>query len=114
MEAHMPVVEIPGDRIVDSDTFHDVFAEVLGFPEFYGRNMNAWVDCLTYRDAPGDGMAAVNVDPGDVLALQVDGADALRRRCPDLYAALIEGSAFVNWRRIQAGERPILVLAFAT
>ena len=110
--ARMPIVEIPTDRIVDWESFHDVFSQALGFPEFYGRNMNAWVDCLTYRDAPGDGMAAVNVAPGDVLTLQVASAREFRERCPEQYAAFVECSAFVNWRRIEAGERPILAVSF--
>jgi hypothetical protein len=54
----MPVVEVPTDEITYWDTFHDVFAAVLGFPEFYRRNMNAWIDCLTYADED-DGMRSV-------------------------------------------------------
>ena len=46
-EPNPPVVRIDGDRIVDWDTFHNVFTEAFGFPGFYGRNMNAWIDCLT-------------------------------------------------------------------
>ncbi len=37
----MGVVTIDTRRITDWETFHDVFAEVFGFPEFYGRNMEA-------------------------------------------------------------------------
>jgi hypothetical protein len=32
----MPVVHIPASQISDWETFHDVFAEALGFPVFYG------------------------------------------------------------------------------
>ena len=46
----MPVIEVPASQINDWDTFHDTFAQTLGFPDFYGRNMNAWIDCLTYAD----------------------------------------------------------------
>ncbi len=37
-----PKVRIDTNRIVDWNSFHDVFAEAFGFPDFYGRNMNAW------------------------------------------------------------------------
>lgn len=37
----MTLVKLDTRRITDWDTFHDVFAEVFGFPGFYGRNMNA-------------------------------------------------------------------------
>lgn len=108
----MGIVQIQADRIADWETFHTVFAEALGFPSSYGRNMNAWVDCLAHRDAPGDGMANVNVEVGEVLTLRIEGVTAFRSRCPEQYAALIECSAFVNWRRIDRGEAPYLVLAF--
>jgi RNAse (barnase) inhibitor barstar len=37
-------------RIIDWDTFHAVSREAFGFPDFYGCNLNAWIDCLTYLD----------------------------------------------------------------
>jgi hypothetical protein len=107
----MPVIDIAVSRITDWQSFHDVFAGTLGFPDFYGRNMDAWIDCLTYRDED-DGMANVVVEQGDVLTLQLDEGRAFGARCPDLYASLIECAAFVNWRRIEVGERPILALSF--
>ena len=33
-------------------------------------------------------------------------------RCPGIYDALIECSAFVNWRKIDIGNEPVLLLAF--
>ena len=32
-------------KITDYETFHDVFAEIFGFPGFHGRNLDAWIDC---------------------------------------------------------------------
>lgn len=88
-----------------------MFASVLGFPDFYGRNMNAWIDCLTYADED-DGMRSFTVSPEDVLTLRLDDAGAFAARCPEQYDAVVECSAFVNWRRIEEGRRPILALAF--
>ena len=75
------------------------------------HNMDAWIDCLTYRDED-DGMASVVVPLGDVLTLQLDEGRTFGQRCPEQYAALIECGAFVNWRRIETGDRPILALSF--
>ena len=100
------------DRITDWETFHAVFAEVLGFPAFYGRNMDAWIDCLASADSAEDGMTAITAAPGDVLTLQLEAISGFAERCPEQYAALIECSAFVNWRRIQQGQRPILALSY--
>ena len=108
----MPIVDVPVTRITDWDSFHDAFAEVLGFPDFYGRNQAAFVDCLTSCDED-HGMTSVVVPPGDVLTLQFDEAGrSFAERCPEQYGALVEGVAFVNWRRIEAGDRPLVALSF--
>jgi hypothetical protein len=75
--------------IHDWDSLHDVFATTLGFFEFYGRNINALIDCLTYRDED-DGMASVTVESDDLLTLQFGAASAFARRCPDQYTALVQ------------------------
>jgi len=53
----MTVVRVDCDRITDWESFHSVFADVFGFPNFYGRNMNAWIDCMSYLDEPKAGIA---------------------------------------------------------
>ncbi len=108
----MTVVRLDCDRITDWASFHAVFAEVFGFPGFYGRNMNAWIDCMSYLDEPSAGMSTVGVPSGGVLTLQLDGVDEFAARCPEQYAALIECAGFVNWRRSEAGEGAMLALAF--
>ena len=105
----MPIVDVPMSQITDWDTFHDTCSATLGFPEFYGRNMNAWIDCLTYAD---DGMTALPIDPGDILTLQLQDCKPFRTRCPEIYQAIVEATAFVNHRRIDLGERPILALSY--
>jgi hypothetical protein len=52
------------------------------------------------------------VAEGDVLTLLLEEAKAFARRCPTQYNALVECSAAVNHIRIDAGQRPIVVLAF--
>jgi RNAse (barnase) inhibitor barstar len=31
-------------------SFHEAFASALGFPSWYGRNMDAWIDCMSSRE----------------------------------------------------------------
>jgi hypothetical protein len=106
----VPAVTIPTRRITDWDTFHDVFAEILGFPDFYGRNMAAWNDCLMYADAD-DGMRNFVVPPGDVLTLVIEEARDFAHRCPELYLEILEGAAWVNYARVEAGERAIVAVS---
>jgi Barstar (barnase inhibitor) len=104
------VVAIPTNEITDWDSFHSVFQALFGFPAFYGRNMNAWIDCMTYLDDLSSGMARICVDPGQLVGLRIDDAPDFQLRCPEQYQALIECTAFVNHRRIVLGEQPVLAL----
>jgi hypothetical protein len=96
---------------MDEDSFHSVFADTLGFPDFYGRNMNAWIDCLTYADED-DGMRNFVVPSGDVLTLDLGDVTGFASRCPELFDDLVECAAFVNHRRMEAGDRPIIALSY--
>ena len=65
--ARAVLVRIDTKRIRDWASFHDVFAEALGFPDFYGRNMVAWnvrtgtaglTCCVTARRSEAPPLAA--------------------------------------------------------
>ena len=105
----MPLVRLGGAQIRDWDSFHSVFAAAVGFPDFYGRNMNAWIDCMTSLDAPEDGMTSVHGCRTDPVVLQLDNVDAIPQ---ELFEALVECAAVVNLRRLEIGEPAILMLAF--
>jgi RNAse (barnase) inhibitor barstar len=105
----MTILRIDTSHITDWNSFHDVFAEAFSFPDFYGRNMNAWIDCLTDFDGS---MTSISLPPGGVLTFQLDDVDGFAARCPEQYAAVVECAAFVNWRRVQCGEPSVLALSF--
>ncbi|HEX7862886.1 MAG TPA: barstar family protein [Verrucomicrobiae bacterium] len=105
-------IQIDGRNLQDWTTFHDEFARIFGFPEFYGRNMDAWIDCMSSLDAPEDGLTSVHVRSGEVIVLCVSDMEDVRQRCSEVYDALLEAVAFVNWRRIEVGEPAILALAY--
>lgn len=100
-------VRIQTKNIMDWDSFHSVFAETMGFPEFYGQNMNAWIDCMTYFD---DGMTRFTVAPGELFHLEVADTENFAQRQPEIFQAFIECAAFVNWRRVEMGDPPVLAL----
>lgn len=104
------VVTIPADEITDWDSFHDVFKRVFGFPDFYGRNMNAWIDCMGDLDDPGTGMVKLTVKVGELVAIRIDDAADLEQRCPEQFRALMECAASVNSRRTEIRQRPVLTL----
>lgn len=102
----MTLVKIDTRRITDWATFHDLFAETFGFPNYYGRNMDAWIDCMD------DGLSSIHAPAGGVLVLELEHVDEFAARCPEQYAAVIECSAFVNWRRTEVGDPAVLALSF--
>lgn len=108
----MPTIRIDCTTITDWDSFHDVFAQAFGFPPTYGRNLDAWIDCISDLDDPSANATSARVAPGAVLALVLDDAELLRAECPDIFDALLDSAAFVNWRRIEAGQPPLLALAY--
>ena len=105
----MATAHLDGSQIRDWDSFHDVSARVLGFPPFYGRSLNAWIDCLTYLDE-SDGMSRFSLRPGEVLELELSESHAVKRNAPDVLTALIDTVGFVNKRYEDRGKPPMLRL----
>jgi hypothetical protein len=72
--------------------------------------MDAWNDCMSYLDDAETGMTTVTVSPGELFHLEVADAADFQKRLPEIFKAFIECAAFVNWRRIEKGKRPLLAL----
>lgn len=106
----MTRVAINGDKIRDWDSFHSEFAYAFGFPAFYGRNLDAWIDCMTSLDAPEDEMSEVHCAKGSILAIELSNSRKFKLRCPEIYDALVKCSASVNRRRLEVGETAVLEL----
>jgi RNAse (barnase) inhibitor barstar len=49
-------IHIPFESFSSDKAFHAAFAEIMGFPAFYGHNWNAWIDCMSYIDDADAGM----------------------------------------------------------
>jgi hypothetical protein len=96
--------------ITDWASFHTVFADMMGFPGFYGRNQDAWIDCMSYLDDPEAGMTRQTVPPGELFHLEVADAEDFQQRLPEIFRAFIECATIVNRRRTDRGEPPILSL----
>jgi RNAse (barnase) inhibitor barstar len=41
------VYHVDASKIQDLTSFHEVFAQACNFPDFYGKNFDAWHDCLS-------------------------------------------------------------------
>ena len=93
--------EIDGAEITDWESFHKVFAEEFNFPDYYGRNMDAWNDCMS--DLGGE---------GELISIYIRNVSQLKSSCREIYEALIECSAFVNYRFVSEGGAPLIALSY--
>lgn len=104
-------IELDLGDVADSDALHELFARQLGFPDFYGRNMNAWVDCMSNISRPGTpGMTRVEVAAGEDLVLVLRGTDAFVERLPELASQLVQATGHVNMRTEAGGAGRVLLL----
>ncbi|MCE2957569.1 MAG: barstar family protein [Bacteroidota bacterium] len=109
----MEVVKINGNKFTSWSAFHNFFAHEFGFPDFYGRNMNAWIDCMSDLDHPEYGMTTkICLKKGECLVLSITHAEEFKKHNSDIYESLIECSAHINLNRIQQGKQPFIYLAF--
>ena len=106
------IVNINCAKIHSMKEFHQVFKSAMGFPDFYGNNMNAWTDCMSWLDDPDAKMTNIHVSKGEVLVLNLLCVDDMISHCKTAYEALVDDVAFVNYRRIIDGEDPLLLLSY--
>ena len=105
-------VEINCDRIRSFNDLHDEFNKKFGFPEFYGKNMNAWIDCMTSLDCPEDGMTKIHAPKNGFVIIKLLNVNIMIKILPMAYEAIVDGVAFVNFRKMEIGESPVLALSY--
>lgn len=106
------IVKIDCHKIRSLNDIHNQFNDAFGFPSFYGRNMDALIDCLSDADDPTAGMCQNSVDPGTKITIVLDGYSNLTQIRPDLIDDITGCIAFVNWRRVEADEPALFCIAY--
>ena len=106
----MPRVVLPTQEIRNEKTFHAVCQRVFGFPDFYGHNMDAWIDCLSCLDDPAAEMSSFTLAPGELLVVVVPESAKLK---DEIFDALIDGAVAVNSRFVEHGKQPLVALVLA-
>lgn len=104
------VVIVPLGQVTDRESFHDVFARILGFPSYYGRNMDAWIDLVCELDT--ERACALHVGKKGTLTLALQDVAIFRSSHPDLWDDLVDSASDVNFRRMIRGESALLALAY--
>jgi hypothetical protein len=92
----------------DLSDMHHRLAKVFGFPEFYGKNYPALVDCLSSLRYPEDGMTSVALaSDSEVIELQVRGLASCNKDILSIFLSAIETA---NDRLIQKALSPAIYL----
>ena len=85
---------------------HLVFKEKLGFPDFYGMNWNALIDCLSYLREPEAEMTKVSLKEDEVLLIYCNDLSKAKFNSNDL-VNIIE---WVNARGLAWFNKPFVTL----
>lgn len=84
-------------KINDWPSFHTESANAFGFPDFYGKNLNTWIDCLTYL-SDKDGMSRFVLGASEQLIIQLPHFDTFSKTQPESCRAFSQCVAVVNQR----------------
>ncbi len=90
--------EINCANIKDWDSFHDEFQSAMGFFEGYGRNLNAWIDCMgdMYTNGEYESLTKFNLNDGDRFTLVLRNSEMFAKNYPGILQAFSECAASVN------------------
>lgn len=107
----MATVRLNGENIQDWASFHKECSHACGFPAFYGNNLDAWVDCLSYlRDE--DSMTKFRLKPNEILTIEITHSLKISEQVPGMLDELEMCVAFMNERYEEYGEPPALAMVF--
>ncbi len=98
-------VKVDFSKIKNWETFHEEFSEIMGFPDFYGKNNNAWIDCMSYIDDKEAGMSKIIVEPGESLDIVVLGTEKAIESAAEVFLGFMEIVSDVNQRFIESGTQ---------
>jgi hypothetical protein len=106
------LIRIDSRRLTDAAGLHAALDEAFGFAPGYGKNLDALVDCLTHLDDPRTSLSRVQVFPGQVALLVIEHAQGMGKQAAAQVKALVDAVAFVNWRRLETKQPPVLAVAY--
>ena len=107
----MASIRLHTDTVYDTASFHAECQRALGFPEFYGANWDAWIDCMSDL-RHGNGMVGVRLGAHEMLDLELTDTGGLRERAPEVLEHLPQCAASVNRRYAARGDDPVIALVF--
>jgi hypothetical protein len=105
------IVRLDTTGIVDESSFHRTFKDLFGFPEYYGANMDAWIELMSELDDPSY-EAGLKLEFGETLTLEVYDTEGFASRTPDIFRKFVLCTSFVNQEYVRRVGVPIVSLVF--
>ena len=106
------VIRIDSRRLTDTASLYGALDEVFGFPAESGKNLDALIDLLTHLDNTQVRTSRVQVLPGQLVLLVLEHLEGHNKRTEAQIASLLDVIAFVNWRRLEKSQPPLLAVAY--
>ncbi len=95
-------------HIESLSNLHDKLKRKFGFPDFYGENMNALIDCWSSLRYPDDEMTTICLLEDEQLIIELNGG----LQNIEVLTYLIKAIEQVNKRALLKGQKPSLVIVF--
>lgn len=106
----MKQIQIYENIFCDGVQFHRVFAEIMGFPDFYGHNWDAWIDCMSYIESPQEQLSKITVPENECLEIEImiiDGNNYFKTETWGVFCSCV---AAVNGRFACRGSNTRLII----
>jgi RNAse (barnase) inhibitor barstar len=90
-------ITIDGTSLTDWNAFHEVFEKALNFPAYYGKNMDAWIECMT--------------EIKESLLISITDSEAFKESSEEIYFTVLECTALVNSIKLDEGYDTVIAVS---
>ncbi|NLR56919.1 barnase inhibitor [Chitinophaga polysaccharea] len=103
----MKKIQLDFRKITSIEHFHSEMKSIMGFPDFYGANVNALIDCLSSMRYPDEGMSKITLSLTEILLIEVIGLSQSNVVILNNLLVAIEN---VNNRELSRGRTPSIYM----
>jgi RNAse (barnase) inhibitor barstar len=97
-------IHVNGAAIFDWPSFHDEFSRAFRFFDRYGRNRDAWIDCMTDLHGP-NALSGLRLPADEPIEIVLNDSATLAKSYPEMFAELVTLVRYANDRYAEAQER---------
>jgi hypothetical protein len=88
-------IELDFSEIKDTDQLYEALAKKIGFPDGYGKNVDAVIDCLFGLRYPEEGMTKISIAPSERIIIQTKNITSAQQNLRETLIFIVE---FVNYK----------------